>query len=91
MTERCRLCTANDEAGLVEEVAEELWRSRDGTPWDRAGPMWQRTFREIATTAIHALRHGPRVPIDPEPGRIAAELVQEAAGLAVLKAQKGRR
>ena len=57
VTGRCRLCTANDEAALIEEVAAALWQSRDERAWADAGPSWQRVFRELAETAVHALRH----------------------------------
>ncbi len=90
-TDRCRLCTANDEAALIEEVAEALWISRDGRTWAGAGPSWQRTFRELATTAVHAMRHGLPAPVDDSAHRIMAAAVRDAAEFAVLKAQRGRR
>jgi hypothetical protein len=57
---RCRLCTANDLDGLIEDLAAELWESRrhgtlDDHPWAEAGPMWQRIFRDFAHTAIDVL------------------------------------
>ena len=65
---RCRLCAANDVDALIEELAAELWEGRrhgtlDDFPWERAGPMWQRTFRDFAQTAIDVLdaRHEPHL------------------------------
>jgi len=58
---RCRLCTANDPDGVIEQLAEDLWESRrygtlDDWPWADAGDHWQRIFRELATTAVQSLR-----------------------------------
>lgn len=58
---RCRLCTANDIDGLIEQVAEDMWESRrhgtlDDLPWAECGDYWQRTFRELAETAVESLR-----------------------------------
>ncbi len=63
MTDRCRLCTANDEAALVEQLAKDLWESRrhgtlDDWPWPDAGGYWQTTYRELASTAIESMRAG---------------------------------
>ena len=62
---RCRLCTANDVEGMIEDVAAELWEHRrhgtlDDRPWDDAGAMWQSVFREFAGTAVNAIRTGRR-------------------------------
>lgn len=59
---RCRLCTANDREGLVEQLAHDLWESRrhgtlDDVPWATAGDHWHRVFREFAATAIDSLTH----------------------------------
>ena len=61
MTDRCRLCTANDREALVEELAAELWDDRrpgslDDHPWTDASPMWQRTFRGFAERAIELMQ-----------------------------------
>jgi hypothetical protein len=61
MPERCRLCTANDEEALIDDLAGQLWESRrDGTlddvPWVDAGSYWQRIFQDFARTAVGALR-----------------------------------
>lgn len=58
---RCRLCTANDHAALVEHLAAALWEGRrhgtlDDRPWSDAGDYWHRTFRDFAEEAIAALR-----------------------------------
>ncbi|MGR6327715.1 hypothetical protein ACU5AX_01480 [Sphingomonas sp. XXL09] len=58
---RCRLCTANDHDALIEHVAETLWESRrrgtlDDWPWPEAGDYWHKVFRELATTAVGAMR-----------------------------------
>lgn len=60
---RCRLCTANDREGMIEEVAAKLWEHRrhgtlDDRPWQEAGPMWQSVFREFAGTAVNVIRAG---------------------------------
>ena len=61
MAGRCRVCTSNDEAALVEHVAAALWESRrhgtlDDRPWPEAFPYWQRVYRELAETAIESLQ-----------------------------------
>jgi hypothetical protein len=61
VTERCRLCTANDADAVVEHVAERLWESRrhgspDDRAWSEAGGYWQRIMRELAVTAVGSLR-----------------------------------
>jgi hypothetical protein len=58
---RCRLCTSNDREALIEHVAEHLWESRrngtlDDRPWALAGEQWSEVMRELAETAITALR-----------------------------------
>ena len=57
---RCRLCTANDIDGIIEDVAAELWESRrhgtlDDRPWPDAGAMWQTVFRDFAATAVNVI------------------------------------
>lgn len=61
MPNRCRLCTTNDREGLIEGLAESLWATRrrdslDDREWERAGPYWQGIFRELAASAVVALR-----------------------------------
>ena len=61
MAERCRICTANDAAGVIEEVAEAVWESRrdmemGDPPWADAGSYWQGLMRQVATTAVQHLR-----------------------------------
>ena len=59
---RCRLCTANDEAALTEELAAALWERHrspggiDDWPWPEAGDYWQSVFRQLATEAVATLR-----------------------------------
>ncbi len=55
---RCRLCTANDQDGLVEQLAAELWATtpEDDRSWAEAGPHWQATFRVHAATAVRIMR-----------------------------------
>jgi hypothetical protein len=65
---RCRICTANDPDGLVEELAAAFWETqRHGTlddhPWDKAGPHWQYVFRNYARGALDVLRP----PVDDRP------------------------
>ena len=57
---RCRLCTSNDEQGLIEHLAKAMWDSRQGefevaTPWERAGATWQTAFREMGFVARRAM------------------------------------
>ncbi len=48
-----------EHAELVEQVAIDLWRSRDPAPWEEAGDYWRSRFRELAATAIESVRqHG---------------------------------
>ena len=57
----CRICTANDEDALVEQIAEAVWAScvnREGGPlwtWADAG-MWQDKFRAHVRAMIAAVR-----------------------------------
>jgi hypothetical protein len=56
---RCRICSANDEAGLIEHLAETLWERRreEGIPpWAEAGEFWHDRFREHATIFVQAAR-----------------------------------
>lgn len=60
---RWRLCTANDQDGVIEQLAADLWESRrnghlDDRPWVTAGEYWQRTFREFAEAAVDSLTRG---------------------------------
>jgi hypothetical protein len=57
---RCRLCSANDQQGTIELVAEQLWESRrqlemGDPPWADAGAYWQSLMRELAHTAVRTL------------------------------------
>lgn len=59
----CRICTANDEEALIEQVAEAMWLTQSSTdpddewrPWGQAGPYWQRIMREFATASLRVLR-----------------------------------
>lgn len=61
MAERCRLCTANDREGVIEQLAADLWNSRrhgtlDDRAWPEAGSYWQRIFREFAETAVQSMQ-----------------------------------
>ena len=60
---RCRICTANDEAELGEQMAEAMWLTQessdthtDWSPWADAGPYWQRIMREYAAASLKVLR-----------------------------------
>lgn len=52
----CRICTANDEEALIEDLARAMWestRERDElierfVPWEDASIMWQTRFRAWA-------------------------------------------
>lgn len=56
----CSLCEGDDIDALIEHVAKTLWMSRDGEwKWEDAGDDWHRTFRQLAATAIGALRSAP--------------------------------
>jgi hypothetical protein len=66
MADRCRLCTTNDEDGLVDELAEALWEAcrqiELDPPWAGAPPYWQHLMRVQARTSVNLmqskLRHG---------------------------------
>lgn len=50
-----------DLAALVEQVAIDLWASRDPASWEEAGDYWRQRFRELAATAIDSVwRHDAR-------------------------------
>ena len=54
----CRLCAALDRDLLIEQLAADLWESRqraDYVAWADAGPYWQHGFRQLAETAIGSL------------------------------------
>jgi len=61
----CRICGTNDKPGMIEALAEALWRSRmmalDLGPvgrWEDEGELWRACFREMALTAVgHLERH----------------------------------
>lgn len=60
----CRLCTATDRAGLIEQLAADLWESRrtghvDDRPWEDAGEYWHHSFRRLAMAAIDSLEGRP--------------------------------
>lgn len=59
----CRICTANDEEALVEQMAEAMWSTQESTdthtdwsPWEDAGPYWQRIMRDYARASLGVLR-----------------------------------
>lgn len=59
----CRICTANDEDALVEQMAEAMWMTQSSTnpddewrPWEPAGPYWQRIMRQFAAASLGVLR-----------------------------------
>lgn len=63
----CRICTANDEDALIEDLAQAMWEStRDMDtrmevyqPWDEASEHWRERFRcwakSMATVARDSL------------------------------------
>lgn len=55
----CRLCAAVDEDALIEQLASDLWESRqtgdEFIAWIDAGEYWQRGFRQLAETAVTSL------------------------------------
>lgn len=60
---RCRICSANDEEALVEDIAQAMWGTQvssdpaaEWKPWDRAGPYWQRIMRQFATATVATLK-----------------------------------
>ena len=59
----CRICSANDKAALVEDIAQAMWgtqRSSDPAdewqPWEQAGAYWQRVMRQFAEATVKTLR-----------------------------------
>lgn len=55
----CQLCESDDREALIEHVAQALWQSREpdgGWAWEAAGDHWHRIFRQLAETAVNALR-----------------------------------
>lgn len=64
---RCRICSANDQTTLVEDVARAMWDTQRSSnpddewrPWEQAGPYWQQAMRQFAEATIATLRreHG---------------------------------
>jgi hypothetical protein len=64
MPDRCRLCTTNDRAALIEELAVEMWnRSRDHSidfAWAECGLYWQSAFRQFASATLSLLERDHR-------------------------------
>ncbi|MGF7156461.1 hypothetical protein [Novosphingobium gossypii] len=59
----CRICTANDEEALIEQMAEAMWMTQSSTdpddewqPRERAGPYWHRIMRQFAAASLGVLR-----------------------------------
>jgi DNA-directed RNA polymerase len=57
MNARCRICSANDRAALIEEIAAEIWDSSrdpeiDNRSWADAGATWQRAMRRHAERVL---------------------------------------
>lgn len=58
---RCRLCSTNNLDELIEQVAQEIWRtfpSDTCLPWDDAGSYWQTVMRNHATVTVELLKAG---------------------------------
>jgi len=60
---RCRICSANDEEALEEDIARAMWdtqrtanRDNEWRPWEEAGPYWQAVMRNFAAATVKALR-----------------------------------
>lgn len=57
----CRLCGCTDREGLIEQLAAELWESRQDyvefIAWADAGEYWHHAFRGFAMTVIDRLAH----------------------------------
>ena len=59
----CRICTANDEEALIEQMAEAMWLTQETRdpdnewrPWDQAGPYWQRGMLDYARASLKVIR-----------------------------------
>lgn len=59
----CRICTANDEEALIEQMAEAMWSTYATTdthtewaPWDKAGPYWRTIMLNHARAALRVVR-----------------------------------
>jgi len=60
---RCRICSANDEDALIEDVARAMWDTQKSSnpddewrPWERAGPYWQNIMLQFAAATMKTLR-----------------------------------
>jgi len=55
----CRICGCIDREGLIEQLAAELWASRQEygfeVAWADAGEYWHHAFRGFARTAVDRL------------------------------------
>jgi hypothetical protein len=57
----CRICTANDEDALIDEIAAEIWASScdpeiDDRDWEQAGPNWHAAMRRHARVVLAVAR-----------------------------------
>ena len=51
-----RLESEGERSALIEQVAIDLWLSRDDHSWEDAGDHWRGIFRELATTAVESVK-----------------------------------
>ena len=59
----CRICSANDEEALLEQMAEAMWSTQvssnpddEWQPWSQAGGYWQTIMRDFARASLRVLR-----------------------------------
>lgn len=59
----CRICTANDEEALIEQMAAAMWQTYETSdthtewdPWERATPYWRNIMLNHARASLQVLR-----------------------------------
>lgn len=53
---RCRICTANDEEALIEDMAAAMWNVAADPPWSEASDYWKRQMVAHARAVLARLR-----------------------------------
>lgn len=60
---RCRICSANDEQALIEDMARAMWETqRSSDPhgewrdWDQTHSYWRDRMMEFAAASLQAIR-----------------------------------
>lgn len=63
---RCRICSANDEKALIEDIARAMWETQissnpddEWREWERTHSYWRDRMMQFAAASLKALRASP--------------------------------